>query len=70
MTTRTRTGNEEDRTFSSVNVVMMIDEIIRAVRERLSEMLKGKRVGFRRQRGFTGGGGAGRKEAAGADHLL
>lgn len=42
----TRTGNEEDRTFSSVNVVMMIDEIIRAVRERLSEMLKGKRVGF------------------------
>ena len=46
VTTRTRTGNEEDRTFSSVNVVMMIDEIIRAVRERLSEMLKGKRVGF------------------------
>ena len=46
VTTRTRAGNEEDRTFSSVNVVMMIDEIIRAVRERLSEMLKGKRVGF------------------------
>ena len=46
VTPRTRTGNEEDRPFSSVNVVMMIDEIIRAVRERLSEMLKGKRVGF------------------------
>lgn len=46
VTTRTFTGTEEDRTFSSVNVVMMIDEIIRAVRERLSEMLKGKRVGF------------------------
>ena len=43
VTTRTRTGNEEDRTFSSVNVVMMIDEIIRAVRERLSEVLDEKK---------------------------
>ena len=46
VTSRTLTGGEEDRTFASVNTVMMIDDIIRSVRERLSGLLKGSTILF------------------------
>lgn len=46
VTSRTLTGGEEDRTFASVNTVMMIDDIIRSVRERLSDLLKGSTILF------------------------
>lgn len=46
VTSRTLTGGEEDRTFASVNTVMMIDDIIRSVRERLSSLLKGSTILF------------------------
>lgn len=41
VTTRTMTAGEADRTFASVNTVLMIDDIIRSVRERLEGMLRG-----------------------------
>nr|DAQ15921.1 MAG TPA: secretion system protein [Caudoviricetes sp.] len=46
VTSRTSTAGEEDRTFASVNVVMMIDDIIRSVRERLAGLLKGSTILF------------------------
>ena len=46
VTSRTLTGGEEDRTFASVNTVMMIDDIIRSVRERLSDLLRGSTILF------------------------
>ena len=46
VTTRTQTGGEEDRTFVSINTVLMIDDIIRAVRVQLSALLKDRRIGF------------------------
>ena len=46
VTTRTQTGGEEDRTFVSINTVLMIDDIIRAVRVQLSALLKDSRIGF------------------------
>lgn len=46
VTTRTQTSGEEDRTFSSVNTVLMIDDVIRAVRSRLSLLLKDTHAKF------------------------
>ena len=46
VTTRTQTGGEEDRTFVSINTVLMIDDIIRAVRVQMSALLKDSRIGF------------------------
>ena len=46
VTTRTMTAGEEDRTFASVNTVLMIDDIIRSVRTRLEGMLRGRGVKF------------------------
>ena len=46
VTTRTATGGEEDRTFAPVNVVLMIDNIIQSVRQRLTGMIKGAMTGF------------------------
>ena len=46
VTTRTMTAGEEDRTFASVNTVLMIDDIIRSVRKRLEGMLRGRGVKF------------------------
>ena len=46
VTTRIQTDGEEDRTFVSINTVLMIDDIIRAVRVQLSALLKDSRIGF------------------------
>lgn len=46
VTTRTKTNGETDRTFASVNVVMMIDDMIRSMRVQLSGLLKGSRAGI------------------------
>ncbi len=46
VTTRTRSGGEEDRSFTQINTVLMIDDIIRSVRERLSQLIRGGRTLF------------------------
>lgn len=46
VTTRTTTAGETDRTFAGVNTVLMIDDIIRSVRGRLSQLIKGGSIGF------------------------
>lgn len=46
VTTRTTTGGEEDRTFAPVNVVLMIDDIIQSVRQRLTAMVKGSQTAY------------------------
>ena len=46
VTTRTHTAGEADRTFSSINTILMIDDIIRSVRERLAQLIQGKTAAF------------------------
>ena len=46
VTTRILTAGEADRTFSSINTILMIDDIIRSVRERMSQLIKGRTVSF------------------------
>lgn len=42
VTTRTKTGEEEDRTFLPVNTVLMIDAVMQAVRQRLQGLISQK----------------------------
>lgn len=42
VTTRTKTGEEEDRTFLPVNTVLMIDAVMQTVRQRLQGLLSQK----------------------------
>lgn len=46
VTTKTHSGGQEDRSFTQINTVLMIDDIIRSVRERLSQLIKGGRTLF------------------------
>lgn len=45
VTSRTLTAGETDRTFSSVNTVLCIDDIIMTIRERLKSMMRGAPTG-------------------------
>lgn len=46
VTSRTQSNGEEDRSFTQVNTIMMIDDVIRAVRERLSDLIRGGQAVF------------------------
>lgn len=44
VTTRTKTGQDEDRSLSAITTVLMIDHVMQAVRSRLDQLMKGLRT--------------------------